>query len=158
MRPKSKYYDLMFQTRNGGEKIYATKEYSTYMGMLSRVKSKEKYALLGVSNEFLGPEGFKRFYDEVGPAPSPRHTLDRIDNTRGYLLGNIRWATYTEQLRNTSKTFMVSMSDGSKLSMRDFCEMHNLNPQVLRQYYEYHKIRDLDEKILRLRYIKGEGL
>jgi hypothetical protein len=43
---------------------------------------------------------FESFYDHVGPRPSPKHTLDRIDNNRGYEPGNVRWATSLEQSRN----------------------------------------------------------
>lgn len=35
----------------------------------------------------------------LGPCPEG-HTLDRIDNDRGYEPGNLRWATQEEQLKN----------------------------------------------------------
>ena len=35
----------------------------------------------------------------LGPRP-PGLTLDRIDNERGYLPGNLRWATYKQQSNN----------------------------------------------------------
>jgi hypothetical protein len=37
---------------------------------------------------------------EIGPRPTPLHTIDRIDNDRGYEPGNIRWATQSQQQRN----------------------------------------------------------
>lgn len=36
----------------------------------------------------------------LGPRPSPKHSLDRIDNNRHYEPGNLRWATRIEQARN----------------------------------------------------------
>lgn len=45
-------------------------------------------------------DDFAVFLAEVGPKPSPRHTIERIKNERGYEPGNIRWATRTEQNRN----------------------------------------------------------
>lgn len=39
---------------------------------------------------------------ELGPKPSPEHTIDRIDPDDGYRPGNIRWATRKEQARNKS--------------------------------------------------------
>jgi hypothetical protein len=36
----------------------------------------------------------------IGPKPGKRHTLDRIDNEKGYEPGNLRWATAKEQANN----------------------------------------------------------
>lgn len=38
--------------------------------------------------------------DNLGLKPSDRHSMDRIDNSRGYEAGNLRWATSAEQARN----------------------------------------------------------
>ena len=38
--------------------------------------------------------------DNLGAKPSTTHSLDRIDNNRGYEPGNLRWATRAEQARN----------------------------------------------------------
>jgi hypothetical protein len=43
---------------------------------------------------------FDAFLAHIGPRPSPAHSLDRIDNNRGYMPGNVRWATRKEQQRN----------------------------------------------------------
>ncbi len=37
---------------------------------------------------------------ELGPRPSLDHTIDRIDNDKGYEPGNIQWATAAEQKKN----------------------------------------------------------
>lgn len=43
---------------------------------------------------------FMAFLADVGERPSPKHTLDRIDNGRGYEPGNCRWVTFTAQHNN----------------------------------------------------------
>ncbi len=48
-------------------------------------------------------ESFAQFYAEVGPRPSPEHSLDRRDNDGHYAPGNIRWATPREQTANRRK-------------------------------------------------------
>lgn len=44
--------------------------------------------------------GFEEFIRHVGPAPSVRHSIDRINVNRGYTPGNVRWATDAEQAAN----------------------------------------------------------
>jgi hypothetical protein len=43
---------------------------------------------------------FETFISDVGPRPSPQHSLDRIDNNKGYEPGNCYWATQVEQMNN----------------------------------------------------------
>lgn len=45
-------------------------------------------------------ESFEKFYEYIGDPPTEKHTVERIDNNKGYEPGNIRWASYLEQSRN----------------------------------------------------------
>ena len=40
------------------------------------------------------------FYEEIGEYPGRGYSIDRIDNTNGYVKGNLRWATPQEQALN----------------------------------------------------------
>lgn len=47
--------------------------------------------------------GFEQFMKDMGPSPTPQHSLDRFpdnDGLTGYWPGNVRWATATEQRAN----------------------------------------------------------
>jgi hypothetical protein len=43
---------------------------------------------------------FDEFVAELGEKPTPEHSVDRIDNDKGYEKGNLRWATRKEQNNN----------------------------------------------------------
>lgn len=58
---------------------------------------------------------FGSFVRDVGPKPSPVHSLDRIDNDRGYEPGNCRWATRSEQSRNTRRNRWIGIGGQRKL-------------------------------------------
>lgn len=58
---------------------------------------------IGVHESFhksRGTEGFTAWLTEIGPRPSRDYSCDRINNTLGYLPGNIRWATAAQQRAN----------------------------------------------------------
>lgn len=50
-------------------------------------------------------DSFESFLRDIGPRPSPEHSLDRYPNNDGhYEPGNVRWATRTEQSNNKQST------------------------------------------------------
>lgn len=74
---------------------------------------------------------FVNFYAELGPRPTPSHTLERTDNTKPYGPGNCTWATRKTQNRNTSCTIRVIL-DGNVVSLSDACEATGLKHQNTR--------------------------
>lgn len=67
-----------------------------------------------VCDEWRGRGGFARFYEHVGPRPSPDHSLDRIDNDGNYKPGNVRWVLRTTQSKNSRKVRMITIGGETK--------------------------------------------
>jgi predicted DNA-binding protein (UPF0251 family) len=44
--------------------------------------------------------GFQAFVEDMGPKPTPKHQLDRIDPAKSYEPSNCRWVTTSEQASN----------------------------------------------------------
>ncbi len=95
-------------------------EYGIWRSMLKRchVPSALAYARYGgrgihVCDEWRG--SFSTFYKDVGPRPSTRHSLERIDNQAGYHPGNVKWATDIEQ-NNNRRNNVTAVIDGVTLT------------------------------------------
>ena len=82
-----------------------TKEHRAWWHMRSRCLNPKHtdfayYAGRGITVCERWRNSYALFLADVGRAPSPKHSLDRIDNNGNYEPGNVRWATWSEQMRN----------------------------------------------------------
>lgn len=53
---------------------------------------------------------FHNFLEDMGPKPSPLHTIDRIDSHGDYEPGNCRWADPITQGQNTSRVKNININ------------------------------------------------
>ena len=107
-------------------------EYKTWSSMLGRCSDdspcSERYADRGITvcEEWRVRGGFESFLEHVGRRPSPEHSLDRIDNDRGYEPGNVRWATGCQQQRNRRNTMFLEI-DGVRKPLIEWAEANGLS-------------------------------
>lgn len=120
---------------HGGRVGKGTKEWFAWARMIARCKYPcvERYARYGgrgikVCEQWA--ESFPQFLQDVGEAPSPEHQLDRIDNDGNYEPGNVRWATRSENVRNSSKARYLEL-DGVRKTIGDWAAELGINRQTI---------------------------
>ena len=107
-----------------------TREYRAWVSMKSRCNNSnhKNYADYGGRGITVYPawgHDFEAFKAHVGAAPSPTHTIDRIDSDGDYVPGNVRWATQKEQNRNRRNTLTVNV-DGENIPLIEYAEANGV--------------------------------
>lgn len=99
-----------------------TTEYRIWKGIKARcfntkVREYKNYGGRGITMHPAWRDDYNAFLRDVGRRPSEEHTIDRIDNNRGYEPDNCRWATSTQQARNT-RVVKLSVEAAQKIRAR----------------------------------------
>lgn len=81
------------------------KEFRTWVAMLQRCYDErhatfKHYGERGISVCQRWRQSYENFFEDLGLAPSPDHSLDRIDVNGDYEASNCRWATREVQCNN----------------------------------------------------------
>lgn len=97
------------QTRIGKR----TAEYKTWCGIKDRChrSTSNSYARYGAKGILVCDRwrnSFESFFEDMGIRPAG-HSIDRIDNLKGYEPENCRWATWNEQMRNKTSNAMLAI-------------------------------------------------
>lgn len=74
---------------------------------------------------------FANFIADMGPRPTPQHSIDRIDGDQGYSPDNCRWATKMEQSVNTRSCKQITFR-GVRMSRTQIAMLLGMNPACLR--------------------------
>ena len=89
----------------GGRSGTRTPEYSAWLAMKDRCyrQGHKNYPLYGGRGIIVCArwiESFEAFFADIGPRPSSKHSIDRIDTNGNYEPDNCRWATAFVQNNN----------------------------------------------------------
>ena len=105
-----------------------------------KASSYRHYGAKGVRVEWPSFETFKRdmysdYRDHVRDHGERNTTIERIDNSDNYSKKNCRWATYLEQLNNTSRSRPIEFQ-GKVNSLRGWALAFSISPNVM-----WHRVR-----------------
>lgn len=124
-------------TRVGGVRR-RTKEYRTWAGMLTRctnpnTRTWRNYGGRGIAVCDRWSASYAAFLADMGRAPTPRHSIDRIDGNGNYEPSNCRWATAKEQRRNTAQKLTAIEFNGETKPVCDWADAIGLPRTALYQ-------------------------
>jgi hypothetical protein len=127
------------QTVHGQRK---TAEYRVWTHMLGRCEnpSDARYADYGGRGIVVCERwhAFVTFYADMGPKPTPAHTLDRYpDNNGNYEPGNTRWATRLEQAQNKRNNRLLTLGN------------------ITQCLAEWARVTSIDHKVILMRVNRG---
>ena len=88
-----------------------TPEYFTWKNMRQRCFDKNQICYKNYGGRGISVckrwDDFEAFAKDMGRKPTPKHTIERINNELGYSPENCKWATMKEQQNNKRKPNLV---------------------------------------------------
>ena len=113
------------------------KEYKNWTSMRQRCMSPnqtgyERYGGKGIEVCDEWKNSFEKFMEDMGERPSSNHSLDRIDNTKGYFKENCRWATAKEQANNRTNNRKIEF-DGEIKNLGEWATEFGISATALKR-------------------------
>jgi hypothetical protein len=106
-------------------------------------------------------DDFQQFLNDMGKRPSEKHSLDRIDNNKGYSKENCRWVTFEIQAKNRGDFNKKFTYKNETMILKDWARKFKIHYTTLyiRIYREGLKFEEAISRPLRIKkyfYIDGE--
>jgi len=112
-----------------------TKEYNVWFRMKERcrnprLKEYRNYGARGIKVCDSWENSFENFISDMGKRPTAYHSIERIDNNKGYSKENCKWALREEQTMNRRVTLKVKYN-GVESTLMGWCSKLGI---------QYHKV------------------
>lgn len=133
--------------------MHLSSEYTVWCGIKDRCykethKSFKDYGAKGIVMCDRWKNSFEAFYEDMGPRPSLKHSIDRVDGTKGYDKENCRWATPKQQANNTKRNVYYEY-DGEIKTLAEWCDELDLNYNTV--FMRLQRGKPFEEAIYRKR-------
>lgn len=127
------------RTHNCSNRNKRTFEYWIWASMLKRCKSKTDKSFKNYGGRGIKVcerwHKFENFLEDMGEKPTPKHSIDRIDNNGNYCPENCRWATQKEQARNKRNNYLITFRGKTKC-LQQWAEDYNIKWFTVRNRLE----------------------
>lgn len=123
-------------------KHYYTPEYRAWAKIIQRCTNPKDpkykdYGGRGIEICVQWRLSYHQFLKDVGKRPSSKHSIGRKNNSLGYVPGNVRWETRTEQGRNKRNNRYVTYRGVMQLLI-NLCERKGLKWEtVYKRIFDY---------------------
>jgi hypothetical protein len=125
--------------RNTTHGLSGIPAYKVWDSMLQRCRNPRDRSFANYGGRGIGVcerwEKFENFLGDMGEPP-PGMTLDRRENDGDYTPENCKWATRSEQMRNTRQSRILTFKDKS-LCVVDWAEILGIDRKVLYKRLDY---------------------
>ncbi len=119
-----------FKHGKAGTRVYRIWDSMKSRCLRTNSKVYQAYGAVGKGLDDLRWLAFEHFYSDMGEPPTDKHTLDRIDNSKGYSKSNCRWATRREQVINSSHPRFLDFN-GVRMCLREVASLCGVHEQTL---------------------------
>jgi hypothetical protein len=111
-----------------------TTEYGTWAGMRDRCNNPKNQAFCNYGGRGITVcerwDDYANFLADMGRRPSPSYSIDRINNDAGYSPENCRWATRSEQIRNSRQARYIE-AFGENRCLVEWANLYAVNPATI---------------------------
>lgn len=119
-------------------------EYRIWAGIKTRcfnvnAHDYSRYGGRGITMCNRWADSFENFFNDMGERPSLKHSVERLNNEKGYNPNNCIWATKKVQANNTSMVVFIE-HNGERLSMKQLCEKLKLDYKNFKNLYRERRL------------------